>query len=179
MQRFVVGFAAGIFLVPVLLFLAGTFGLLPTTATATPPAWEVAFARHALHVAAARRATGLKNPVAPTEDNLRAGLKMFRGNCAGCHGSPTESTDGINLYPLPPRFVDEPPTLSEGQLFWIVKNGVRYSGMFGFGGPPAPDSTGRDPNDTRIWQMVTFLSHLTTLPPAVDSAWRAKPMSSH
>ena len=106
---FALGLVAGVVTVPAVVFIAGWFGLLPTRATAVPPAWETAFARHALHAAATRRAAHLQNPVMPTEANLRAGMKLFRGDCAGCHGSPTSEGDPVGLYPEPPRFATHPP----------------------------------------------------------------------
>jgi hypothetical protein len=57
----------------------GALGLLPTGSMATPPAWEVAFARHALHAAAARRAPQVRNPIAATDSVLRAGMKAYPG----------------------------------------------------------------------------------------------------
>ena len=57
-----------------------------------------------------------------------------------------------------------PPRKPAWQLYWIVTRGVRYSGMVAWGGL-VPDST--------IWQVVTFLSRLDSLPPSVDAAWRS------
>ena len=56
-----------------------------------------------------------------------------------------------------------PPRKPDWQLYWIVTRGVRYSGMGAWGGQ-VPDST--------IWQVVTFLSRLDSLPPTIDSVWR-------
>jgi len=170
----VFGLATGVVTVPATVFIAGWLGLLPTQATSDPPAWETAFARHALHAAATRRAVHLTNPVIPTEANLRAGMKLFRGDCAGCHGSPTSAGQSSGLYPDPPQFVSHPPTLPEWQLFWIVKYGVRYSGMFAWDGQWGKDSNGRDVSDEKIWSVVTFLHRLDSLPPAVAAEWRAK-----
>lgn len=48
-------------------------------------------------------------------------------------------------------------------MFWIVKHGVRYSGMGAWGGLTSDDN---------IWKTVTFLSHLKSLPPDVEAEWR-------
>ncbi len=62
-----------------------------------------------------------------------AGMKLFKGDCAGCHGDPNNAAkreaNGI-LYPSPPVFALHPPGKPEYQLFWIIKGGVRCSGMF-------------------------------------------------
>jgi mono/diheme cytochrome c family protein len=52
---------------------------------------------------------------------------------------------------------------ADWQLYWIVKHGVRYSGMAAWGNQ-VPDST--------IWQVVTFLSRFDSLPPTIDAVWR-------
>jgi mono/diheme cytochrome c family protein len=174
MRRFWLGFGGGLVAVPVVLFVSGWFGLLPTSAIPAPSAWETAFARHALH-AAARRADHLQNPVKATEANLRTGMKLFKDDCAGCHGSPAALEDSIPLYPRPPRLVAHPPKLPEWQLFWIVKHGVRYSGMFAWDGQWGKDSSGRAVSDEKIWTIVAFLHRLDSLPPAVTAEWRAKP----
>jgi mono/diheme cytochrome c family protein len=164
MRLFLLGLAAGLITLPAILFISGVLGWLPTGANATPSAWETAFARHALHAAAATHAPHLRNPVAPTDSNLRAGMKFFRGDCEGCHGSPVRQNDSVGLYPAPPHFASHPPRLPDWQLYWIVKNGVRYSGMFAWDGQVA---------DEKIWTVVTFLRHLDSLPPSVAADWRA------
>jgi hypothetical protein len=47
--------------------------------------------------------------------------------------------------------------------------------MFAWDGQFGKDSTGRDISDDKIWSAVIFLSHLESLPPAVDSEWHRKP----
>jgi mono/diheme cytochrome c family protein len=103
------------------------------------------------------------------------GMKLFKSDCAGCHGTPntaSENEANVILYPNAPQFVLHPPRKPEHQLFWIVKRGVRHSGMFAWGGQFAPDSSGKDVSDEKIWTAVTFLTHLGSLPPAVDAELR-------
>ncbi|HZS61845.1 MAG TPA: c-type cytochrome [Gemmatimonadaceae bacterium] len=163
-------FLAGVVLIPAVVFVAGWFGFLPTTVKQKAPTWERAFARHALYAAAARRAPHLQDPIAPTEANLARGLKLFLGDCAGCHGRPSSppSTNEA-LYPNPTRFLHA-PSAPDWQLYWIIENGVRYTGMFTWGGQFV-DSTGRDVSPERIWLAVTFLRHLDSLPPSVAAEW--------
>ena len=86
MRKLLLGFVVGILTLPVGAFAAAWMGWLPTNAKATPSTLEKAFAHLALDSAAARRAPHLANPIAPTEENLMAGMKLFKGDCAGCHG---------------------------------------------------------------------------------------------
>lgn len=177
MSKFLLGFVAGVLILPAVALAAAWLGLVPINANAHPAAWETGFAHFALDHAAARRAPHLTNPIAPTEQNLMAGVKMFKGDCAGCHGSPNTVNDPFvtnSLYPPPPRFAIDPPRKPEYELFWLIKGGVRYSGMFAWDGQFGRDASGNDVSDQKIWTAVTFLSHLNSLPPTVDAEWHKK-----
>ena len=95
-------------------------------------------------------------------DTAVARLRPYMARDNDSYGRPSEwGTAGF--YPRVPQFADAPPRKPVWQLHWIVQHGVRYTGM-GAWERLAPDST--------IWQVVTFLSHLDSLPPAVDAQWR-------
>jgi hypothetical protein len=51
-------------------------------------------------------------------------------------------------------------------MFWIVRHGVRYSGMGAWNEEMLPDK--------ELWEVVTFLSRLNSLPAEVDAEWRKK-----
>jgi mono/diheme cytochrome c family protein len=177
MRKFFLGFAVGILVLPVAAWVAAWLGMLPTEANAIPSRLEKAFAYLALDAAAARHAPHLGNPIAPTEDNLMVGMKLFKNDCAGCHGDPNTASDSDvdnTLYPRPPPFALHPPRKPDYQLFWIVRGGIRYSGMFAWAGQFGKDASGKDISDERIWTVVTFLTHLDSLPPAVDAEWHKK-----
>jgi mono/diheme cytochrome c family protein len=100
----------------------------------------------------------------PSEETLRAGLKIYRINCAGCHGDfGQSSTWGANgFYPRVPQFADAPPTLRSEEMFLVVRDGIRYSGMGAW-----KDLI----SETDTWKVVLFLSNLKSLPPRVRSEW--------
>jgi len=168
MRKFIVGLIAGIFLVPALVLIAAFAGWLPVAATAEPPGWEVTLARRALSDSVARQAPALANPVSPCSEHLRAGMRMYRDNCAGCHGDAGKPSDwgSGGFYPRVPQFAAAPPSKPDWQLFWIVTNGVRYSGMGAWDRLMSSDDR---------WKVVTFLSHLESLPPEVQADWREPP----
>ena len=171
MRNFLSGFVLGtLFLPAVVLSLAGT-GRLPVVATENPPRWEQGLLHFALERSLARQVPQLQNPVAPTEENLLAGMKTFRDGCAGCHGEADKKSrwGTEEFYPRVPQFGFEPPRLSEAHIFWVIKNGVRYSGMGGNGG------TGGY-SDEQIWKVASFLSRLNALPRNVAVEWH-KPAS--
>jgi mono/diheme cytochrome c family protein len=177
MRRFLAGFLAGIVVLPLGILVAAKLGLFPIRSNTNPPRWESAFAHMALDASAARQAPGVENPVAPTEENLLAGVKLFKNDCAGCHGTPASAKENeadVILYPAAPQFVLHPPSKPDYQLFWIARGGVRYSGMFAWGGQFAPDANGQDTSDQKIWTAITFIKHMDSLPPAVDAEWRKK-----
>ena len=96
---------------------------------------------------------------------MRLGLKIYRDGCSGCHGDAgNPSRWGMTgFYPRVPQFDVEYPRKPEWQLFWIVKHGVRYTGMGAWEGLMS---------DAKIWAVVGFVSHLNHLPPALDADWR-------
>jgi mono/diheme cytochrome c family protein len=96
-----------------------------------------------------------QNPLAPTEENIRKGQANFSNYCMVCHG-----LDGQNTgVPFAERMSPPVPDLkspmvqaySDGQLKWIIDNGIYPSGM--------PASKGIL-NEDEIWQIVHYLRHL-------------------
>lgn len=172
LRKLATGWVLGV-LTPIVLGLTmACLGLLPSRANAPQPAWAKAFTQMALHKYVERHAPRIVNPVAATEDNLLAGLNVFKDQCTGCHGDPTApSAYGASFYPAAPQFASHPPRLPDYQLFWIIRNGVRYSGMSAYDRQWDND---RVKSDEQIWKVALFLSRLDTLPPAVDAAWRGK-----
>ena len=165
MRTFVCGLLAGIFGMLIVVAAVFQFGQIPLVATPDPPRWEIVLGRRALASAVARQAPQLQNPVPPTTENLRLGLKLYRDGCSGCHGDAGNPSrwGTTGFYPRVPQFEMEPPLKPEWQLFWIVKHGVRYTGM-GAWESLMPDD--------KIWEIVGFLSHLDNLPPEVSAEWR-------
>jgi len=109
------------------------------------------------------------NPLPATPEVLARGREHFAVECAGCHGSDgrggTRLADG--LYPKPPDLMAAPTqALSDGEIFWIVQNGVRLSGMPAFG---------RDTqeSDQWTWEIVRFIRALPRLSPTDVAAVQA------
>ncbi len=102
-----------LFLVLVVAIAAGV-GWWPVNATPVPPQWESAFGQATLQATLSRQARGLKNPIQPSNEVLLTGLKIFKMNCAGCHGSRGQPSQWgtRNFYPRVPQFADNPPHVS-------------------------------------------------------------------
>ncbi len=119
----------------------------------------------ALDSSVERHAPRTNNPVPVTDDNLIEGLKIYTMNCALCHGGNDRQASQLehSLYPEPPNLITDPDTDPEWHIFFIIKNGVRYTGM------PAWD---KSLSDDDIWKLTAFLSRVDKLPPAVQEYWK-------
>lgn len=130
------------------------------SAKAKPTALEVVMARKARHMALPGAARALTNPVAASEENLRDARMHFADHCAICHGNDgsCDTMMGSGLYPKPPDLrLAETQKLTDGELFWIIENGVRFTGMPAFSNPHST------PEDS--WKLVHFIRHLPQLTP--------------
>lgn len=123
------------------------------SAAATPTRLEAFLARTARHLAIPARARELRNPMAATPENLRDARLHFADHCATCHANDGsgDSEIGPGLYPKPPD-LRQPDTqkLSDGELYWIMQNGVRFTGMPSFAEHSHDD----------LWKLVLFVRHL-------------------
>lgn len=119
-------------------------------------AWVARGLRHLAIPAAARRTV---NPVSPTESVLAMGRAHWADHCAICHGNDGrgDTAIGRGLYPRAPDMrLPATQTLSDGELFYIIENGVRFTGMPGWGGD-GPE------RDTETWHLVQFVRHVPDL----------------
>jgi mono/diheme cytochrome c family protein len=167
MKRYLWGVVTGLALPPLGFAVVASLGLVPTNATSDPPAVEATVATAALKRSIARQSSALKSPLPPTEENLAAGLKLYKNMCDGCHGGPAAPSDwgSKDFYPRAPQFGSHKPPYAESEIFYIVKNGIRYTGM----GAVSSDVTDQD-----VWKLSLFLARLDALPQAVDAKWREK-----
>src|SRR5882724_3525113 len=133
------------------------------SARATPSRLEAFLARNARGLSLPSGAKGATNPVADSEEVQREARLHFADHCAICHGNDGsgDTQIGHGLYPKPPDLrADETQKLSDGDIFWIIENGVRLTGMPAFGG------AGSEHGDTdSSWKLVRFIRHLPALTP--------------
>lgn len=139
-------------------------GFLDLRADLEPSAFEKNQAMSFVDASTDRHAPHRKNPAPPTQANLTEGIRLYKTNCAMCHGAPhhPERNFGHPFYPPAPHFMEEAPDMPENQNFYIIRHGVRWTGM-----PAWKDTL----SDEQIWKLVTFLSHMDHLPPAVEQVW--------
>jgi len=123
----------------------------------TPYGFEAFFARRVRSFAIPKEARAATNPVAPDERVLSQGMAHFADHCAICHANngSGDSAIGKGLYPKPPDLrANSTQNLTDGELYWIIHNGIRFTGMPAFG----EDTPGTQDEDS--WKLVHFIRHL-------------------
>jgi len=162
-------FILGVIVTIVVLFVTGLiiaqFGLMPTNADATPPAFEQKIATEALDNSMERHAPRTTNPVPPTDDNLIDGMKIYSMNCAVCHGTLDYKPSLLehSMYPPPPQIIQEPLDDPEWHINYAIRTGVRYTGM------PAWNKALADKD---IWKVTAFLTRIEKLSPGMQEYWK-------
>ena len=162
-------FALGVIITLLVLILGGLgiamLGFFPTPANVEPPHLERRLAMGAVDASMERHAPRVNNPLTPTDENLKDGMKLYTMHCALCHGGLDRkpSTLATSFYPPPPNLISDPPDDPEWHVFYTIRTGVRYTGM------PAWDKTLGEPE---MWKIAMLLSHLDKLPPAVQDYWK-------
>jgi mono/diheme cytochrome c family protein len=96
-----------------------------------------------------------RNPLSATLANVRDGERHFGHHCAVCHGLDGQAT-GVPFAdnmspPIPPLASHGVQEYRDGQLRWIIRNGISPSGM------PAWDDV---LSDDEIWKIVLYIRHL-------------------
>jgi mono/diheme cytochrome c family protein len=165
MGKFILGVIVTLIVVALGGLGVAMLGFLPTKADVEPPHWERHLAMGAVDASMERHAPHATNPVAPSDQNLEDGMKLYTMNCAVCHGGLDRKpiTLGNSFYPPAPNLVSDPPDDPEWHTFYTIRTGIRYTGM------PAWEKT---LSDTDIWKVTAFLSRMEKLPPAVQEYWK-------
>lgn len=135
------------------LVFAFTFNL---SALESPGETETWLATTAKRWLIARAARAEPPPPAPTFDQISVanGYMQYGGSCATCHGPDGRAPRqlGLSMYPpVPGLGSPQVQAYSDAELFWIIKHGVRYSGMPGFD---------RIHSDEDIWHLVHYVRSL-------------------
>ena len=129
------------------------------SALATPSAIEELAATTARRLAVPPSYRRLRNPIAPSTENIRRGMEHFADHCATCHGNDGsgQTLFGTGLYPKPPDLrAARTQNRSDGELYYTIENGVRLSGMPAFSEAHTAAQT---------WRLVLFIRHLPQITP--------------
>jgi mono/diheme cytochrome c family protein len=126
-----------------------------------PTRIEALMAATMRHYATPADLRDVKNPIALTPDVLAEARSHFADHCATCHGN-----DGKGKTEMGPHFYPRAPDMtlastqsqSDGELFATIENGIRMTGMPGWGEGTAESARGS-------WTLVHFIRHLPKITP--------------
>jgi mono/diheme cytochrome c family protein len=143
--------------IPIVMALVGLSWLISSGLSArdNPGAFETRFARKVHRLAIPSSARNLSNPMQSSPELLVEARRHFADHCASCHGNDGSGMTemGQKLNPrVPDMRAAETQNLSDGELYYIIENGVRFTGM------PAWGTGGTNDHDT--WHLVLFIRHL-------------------
>jgi thiosulfate dehydrogenase len=165
------GFVLGFVVAAITLIAAGYFfvtsGALPAGQDSKPGRLETWAAKRSLQATMRREAQGLTSPLQPTDDNLTAGIALYRAHCQVCHGGADGEVSMIarGLSPNAPQLakdgVEDDPV---GVTYWKVVHGIRFTGMPAFG---------KTLSDREMWQIALLAKNMNSLPPGARNAWLA------
>lgn len=101
----------------------------------------------------AARAENIEMPALGAQKQVLAGAANYEAMCAVCHAAPgvEQGLPAVAMYPRPPRLDQAAHDMTPEQVFWVIKNGIKASGM------PA---WGASHSDEDIWSMVAFIQQL-------------------
>lgn len=133
--------------------LSGAFNVAATNPDSAMTTWIL---HTTMKRSVAVRSSAIVAPDSFTEAQVRAGSNEFRAMCAGCHGAPgrMRSAAGKGLRPRAPDLAVVAGEWSNANLFWIIKNGIKMTGMPAFG--PTHD-------DRTLWNIVAFVRQLPNM----------------
>lgn len=173
-KGFVLGIVIGILLIAGCMYCYFSLGFAPVATAAHPMPFERRMANLALHAYLNKQQH--PQPLVPAdEENLIAGAKVYKEQCATCHGLPGESKSAIakGMFPAPPLLFqgtgvtdDEP-----WETYWKVENGIRMTGMPGFKGQV---------DEKQIWQVTMLVKNADKITEPVKKellAGNATPMA--
>ena len=160
MKKFLFGFIAALALIAAggLGFVA--LGLAPVATASAPLPFEKLITGIALNARVNKEAPK-SSPMPASDEAYMAGARIYRTNCAVCHGLPGQAQTAIakGEFPKPPdlfkgKGVTDDPA---GETYWKVANGIRLTGMPGFSGSLSTE---------QMWQVSLLLSTSTDKLPA-------------
>jgi len=103
-----------------------------------------------VHRSVDAQAAGITAPRLGAEEQLLAGATNFDAMCSGCHAPPgaKPSVAAQGMYPAPPELTHAAQEKSPAEIFWVIKHGIKASGMPAWGASHSDDD---------LWAMTAFV----------------------
>ena len=151
MKNLLIGFIAGMAAIIGIALIAGLTGAVNVAATEQDPAPLGWF----LHTSFERSVAARSGDISPPSDlgrpeRIERGARSYAAMCAGCHTPPglDDTPRALGLNPAPPKLAALAEHRADAAAFWVIRNGVRMTGMPAFGPSHA---------DPELWDLVAFL----------------------
>ena len=110
----------------------------------------------------------IKEPSLEDEGLVREGFEHYEDMCVGCHGAP--GIDQAEVFnPAPPDLAKAVEALRPAEIFWVIKNGIKMTGM--------PES-GSTRSDEEIWEIVALVERLPDLTPEEYKLMKEEPRAN-
>lgn len=107
----------------------------------------------AMHQSVERHARSVTQPAFDTAAKAKQGAPLYQEMCEGCHGAPGRDRGqvGKGLTPKPPDLSESAAHWETKELYWIIKHGVKMTGMPAWGGSHSEDE---------LWALAAFVKTL-------------------
>jgi len=164
-RKFIFGVIVGLLIPAAIGYGYVRLGFAPVATASAPMPFEETIAKMALRARMQKESPKTNAPVPADEANLSQGAEIYVENCAFCHGLPNQKATmaAKGMFPLPPQLfsADEMVTHDRiGGIYWKVSNGIRMTGMPGFG---------EMLSSNQVWQVSLLLKNANKLPPQAQS----------
>jgi predicted CXXCH cytochrome family protein len=141
-----------------------------------PSAVERVVARTVRNLGIPGSAREAKNPWTPAPEILQQAREDFTNHCAGCHGMKGDGRSGVgqNQYPKAPDLrLPATQNLTDGEIHYIIANGVRLTGM------PALGNRHMSEDDNTAWKLVLFIRSIAQSTPQEKVSQAAAMSAAH
>jgi mono/diheme cytochrome c family protein len=165
-KKFIFGLIIGLLIPAVAGYCYFRFGYAPVATSSAPMPFEERMAKMALHARIQKEAPKKEAPFRADDANLTQGAAIYLENCAFCHGLPNQKATmaAKGMFPLPPQLFNKDEMVTDdpvGVTYWKVSNGIRMTGMPGFGEMLTPD---------QVWRVSMLLANADKLPAQTQAA---------
>jgi len=155
-MKFILGFVVALIVLAIGAVVFAYSGVYNVAAGAPEPGILQWFLTTTMHHSVKSHAPEIAAPFELTDQRARDGFSIYRDACVYCHGAPQQDPGDIGkgLNPKAPYLGDTVGGWTNAQLFWIVKNGIKMTGMAPYG---------ESLKDDEIWNVIAFVRKLPEL----------------
>jgi mono/diheme cytochrome c family protein len=167
-MKFIAGFIAALLIVAAAALAIMYTGSYDVAANASDNPIVEWYLTNTMIRSVTRRANAITPPAQFTDQQARAGFSIYKDTCVYCHGAPGKDPAEISkgLNPEAPDLADAVSDMTNAELFWIIKNGIRMTGMASYG---------KVHSDDEIWNLVAFVQRLPKMSPEEYRGFESQP----